>query len=206
MAYMDEVMRLLALSRRASGVNWHLSSRDPTGPMPLAPKLGAKPGGEGDSDASLRAFTLVPPSAALNIKLRLPHGVSDVDSGMWTANQGVDEKGEHHKVVVWLDGSQVTTVGLLDAIEDDGRERNLQWRLKDGARSVKPVPVAAPQSDLMETLDSVGDGSRQTRFARFVVSFAEPVEARRFARSWHKRRLNFIDRDREVVVHATTLW
>jgi len=215
MAYLDEVMRLLLLSRKAAGDNWHLSPRDPTGPMPLAPKLGAEPGGKGDTDANLRAFTLVPPSAVLNLKLRLPadqseqaaggrtdHGkASDNGGGIWAGARDADRKGDHHKVLVWLDGTHLTKEELLEAIDDDGRDRNLDWRFQDGTRSVSPVTFAESRRSPEEGLEN-----GRSRFGRFILSFAEPVEARRFARSWHKRPLSLIDRDREAVVNATALW
>lgn len=220
MAYMDEVMRLLSLSRQAAGPNWDLSPRDPTGPLPLAPKLGATRGGEGDTDASVQAFTLIPPSAALNLKLRLPeevesrrrgqagrrNGAPGIGGGIWSGDGGrhAEGKGEHHKVLVWLDGSQVTVDTLLGAIEDDGKDRNLAWRLQDGPRSVAPIPGTGFRNALEKGPPEKDDPTQQR--ARFIVSFAEAVEARRFARSWHKRELSLPDRDRTMVVNATALW
>ncbi|KAK1766804.1 hypothetical protein QBC33DRAFT_540283 [Phialemonium atrogriseum] len=220
MAYMDEVMRLLSLSRQAAGSNWDLSPRDPTGPLPLAPKLGATRGGEGDTDASVQAFTLIPPSAALNLKLRLPeevesrrhgqagrrNGEPGIGGGIWSGDGGrhAEGKGEHHKVLVWLDGSQVTADTLLGAIEDDGKDRNLAWRLQDGPRSIAPIPGAGFRNALEKGPPEKDDPTQQR--ARFIVSFAEAVEARRFARSWHKRELSLPDRDRTMVVNATALW
>ncbi|KAL1866110.1 hypothetical protein VTK73DRAFT_4903 [Phialemonium thermophilum] len=204
LAYMDEVNRLLSLSRQAAGLNWRAAPRDPIGPLPLAPALGAVSGGEGDIDARIQAFTLIPPSAALNLRIKDARPRSDT-----SADEDGKEVLDRHKVLVWLDGAQISADTLLVAIREDGIERNLPWRLGDTRQPIEPVTPSAGANRPTSEESAEGEQTSSTNrihCSRFIVSLADTIEAKRFARNWHKRDLSLSDRGRTVVVNAFALW
>ena len=197
MAYLDEVIRLHSLSRKSAGLDRGLPPRIPTGPMPLTPKLGAGPGAGGDLNDGIRAFTLLPPSAVLSLKFDHRPPSDDRHHGA--------HGGDHNKVLLWLDGGQVTADTILAAVERDGEDRNLLWRLEDGIGAIAPA-LADGRSGTGRGKGIGGIGLKDGQFGRFIVSFSDAVEARRFARNWHKRQLDLPGRDRSAVVNTAALW
>jgi hypothetical protein len=81
-------------------------------------------------------------------------------------------------------GPALTEFDVLKLLEDDGRRRNLLWRLAREGQVVK-------LKDKSENDELGPDGMRPLRLlnvmSRYVVSFADRYEARRFVREWHRR-------------------
>ncbi len=127
------------------------------------------------------------------------------------ANEGEEPLADHARVLVRLDGGKTTAETLRAAIDSDGLERNLAWRLVRDGEVVSPLAASAgwarPNSTSDEDFDSVpSEEVIGPLFARFVVNFAETAEARRFVRAWHKRELWDERTDRMMVVNASALW
>ena len=102
-------------------------------------------------------------------------------------------------------------------LKADGAERNLPWRLAEQRdRSHQPPaidPVKAgsgevdwPDAAKEEAAMRGVELKKEVGYQRFVVSFAEVGEARRFARVWHRRKVEEERTGREMVVEATALW
>ncbi|PKS08949.1 hypothetical protein jhhlp_003562 [Lomentospora prolificans] len=135
-------------------------------------------------------------------------------------------------VFMKLDGHQLTLKELKGLINADGERRNLAWKLSSSwgkggiAVSLKgEVPRAAPPAStdttadpetntpeheaatLMAGLGSWREKPRETYFSKFFLSFHTVHDARRFIRSWHKRRLSIKDDESRVsVVNASLIW
>ncbi|AEO66937.1 uncharacterized protein THITE_2115522 [Thermothielavioides terrestris NRRL 8126] len=126
------------------------------------------------------------------------------------------------RVLVRLAGSKITAAAMARFIEADGAERNLPWRLIEERPGVRnwPRPLQALQAGsgpIAWGAEGASEGSRQeeggenppprTRgYTRFVVTFADAAEAKRFARTWHRRELLDERTARTMVVNAHALW
>ncbi|OAA64283.1 hypothetical protein SPI_02930 [Niveomyces insectorum RCEF 264] len=227
------------------------------------PYRGGVGGPTAEEAAALRSFTLLPPTASLDL-CTLP----DEESSRSIYNNKDDNDHHYHhttadttaKVLVVLGdtnttsgngrgGGETTIEGVRSLLAADGAVRNLPWAVSDGLNGVVPVPwlvaeqarlqavagAAAGQkppaparipSRLPELPRKTGEMDENARYARFVVSFADAVEARRFVRGWHRRRVILPDTSgaadgdgsengsngsktvppRRAVVDATVLW
>lgn len=111
------------------------------------------------------------------------------------------------RVRVRLIGSRITAATLRAAIARDGRERGLPWGVVEGEEGV--AALAGSGAWVERGLFSAGPGveggvGRKVRaFDRFVVTFEEAGEARRFVRGWHGREM--LDRRNERVMGVEVL-
>ncbi|TLD30564.1 hypothetical protein PspLS_02768 [Pyricularia sp. CBS 133598] len=185
-----------------------------------APKPAAKPEPRHrDLTAETRAFTLAPPDAELD--LRGPFQPDPGDKPPCVARVA--------QVLLVISGGSsngVSRSALGRLIAADGERRNLRWRLRGGA-SVLPLRIdmspAARAARKESGVDNSGDTLRQaveltqaveasnetdndTPYMRYVLSFEESAEAKRFAREWHTRKLVFNNGDMVLFVKATALW
>ncbi|KAI1766200.1 hypothetical protein GGR53DRAFT_487201 [Hypoxylon sp. FL1150] len=99
----------------------------------------------GEEAATVRSFTLVPPS--MRYHLRQSGGrnsssrerLDDFDlGGASFVDQLVARAGSRHLVLVTVDGGRISTDTLRRAIEDDGVERHLPWRVADLENGILP--------------------------------------------------------------------
>jgi len=114
------------------------------------------------------------------------------------------------------DRSRITHADVRDVLSQDGKRRNMHWNL-DGNKHQAIIKIN--NNDREEIQEHV---SREGRFtagggrtyggpARFIISFNDSQEARRFVREWHRRPLP-IQRERRVedepppIVNAEILW
>lgn len=140
-------------------------------------------------------------------------------------------------VFIKLDGHQLTVKELKGLITADGERRNLAWKLtpswgKGGIavslkgeipRAPAPLPpspayaaeadgplvVPEDQEEAMQfaEAESWKERPREAYFSRFFLSFYTVHDARRFIRSWHRRRFNVKDDESHVsVVNASLIW
>jgi hypothetical protein len=123
-------------------------------------------------------------------------------------------------VLVRLAGSKITVDAMTAAVEADGAARNLPWRLVESRPSVAHWPrqvqslragsgkISLGVYELYDEEDrydktpqSVGYG-----YTRFVITFADAAEARRFARTWSRREMVDDRTARTMLVNTTALW
>ena len=75
-----------------------------------------------------------------------------------------------------------------------------------------PPPVALWASRVPDLFAKTEQMNENARFSRFVVAFADAVEARRFVRSWHRRAVTVpgsgaaANYDKTAIVDTTVLW
>ena len=119
-------------------------------------------------------------------------------------------------VLVHLTGGKITVDGMTHAIATDGAARNLPWRLVEPRPDLEtwPRPVQAlragsgrvgPAAERQDR-SSMQPGLLQYGYTRFVVTFVDAAEGRRFARAWHRREMMDEWTDGVMTVNATALW
>ncbi|KAK3390414.1 hypothetical protein B0H63DRAFT_507761 [Podospora didyma] len=181
----------------------------------------------------LRRYALLPPSSALHFELystsslhALLHSFSKPTSTPQSPPSSppaasADRKllqahlsdlslpPDHQHVLLHLTNSKLTTHILRTVLDTDGHQRNLVWKVD----SIDPVASSRAEVKYSSfnaentTLPASGKSPRvEEAFGRFVVSFADAAEARRFVRYWHKRELLDPRTERLALVNATGLW
>lgn len=184
-AYLDQTIHLHRLARVNSG-----SLQSAT----LPPPPGYLRPGE-DVKTALRTFSLVPGHGKLSISLATrpfkPSILQMLNEGGTAGIARLQTKGEG-MVRFSVDIGQISYSELKTAIRDDGKRRNLLWDLNEDWFS----SLARNQQDDV-TEDLLGDSTSDTDQlatkrayrapARYVLSFRDRYEARRFVREWHRR-------------------
>lgn len=121
-------------------------------------------------------------------------------------------------VLLSLDRGYVGIYDLRAAIGRDGKEQNLQWNLLPGKEDIFRVDGGKLLSDegVGEELDVPQALEERIRKrqppSRFILSFRDGQEARRFVRAWHRRPLPSIVGPQNLgdegppIVNAELLW
>ncbi|TLS30297.1 hypothetical protein PpBr36_02965 [Pyricularia pennisetigena] len=172
-----------------------------------------------DLAAEARTFTLAPPDTELDLQGPFEPDPADKPPCVARVTQVLF-------VISGGSGNGFSRSALGRLIAADGERRNLRWRLRGGA-SVLPLRVdmstAARTARKEAGVDNSGDMLRQaielaqavetsnetdndTPYMRYVLSFEDGPEAKRFARDWHMRKLVFNNGDLVFFVKATALW
>jgi hypothetical protein len=162
---------------------------------PLPPPPGYLKDGE-DLHALMQAFTLIP-SSHHHINIRMikkpfsPPMKRLITDGGYPAIVA-RQKTPEDMVLFSLDKGDVGTYDLRAVIGWDGRERNLQWGLvlgKDDIVRLEGGKVVSDGGDGAEELQQGMDGKKIKKWQppRFILSFKDNQEARRFVRAWHRR-------------------
>jgi len=110
---------------------------------------------------------------------------------------------------------KVSRASIESAIDDDGRERNLPWRMlgvrppAPGRPAVQTLEYSSGKAgylndDMWDEQGSVRR-ERQQGFSAFVLTFVDTAEAARFVRVWHGRDLG-VEGAGIVTVSARSMW
>ncbi|CAJ2501961.1 Uu.00g048140.m01.CDS01 [Anthostomella pinea] len=241
--YRDEVERLWQLGKSHVPGAHHKKHSEKRQPVPRGLRTDR---GE-DILSTLKSFTLVPPSQRYRLALRISAGeqavspgsadnnemygggfgdyglahsmVEELDRGGAFADQLARRVGSRSLVLLGVEGGRVAADVVRRAISDDGRDRNLPWRVTDLQRGIIPFGKSVlrlrdqdPKSDVLPTgvdphswelfgrqVDDEGAAveaaeqkereDRYRRYPRFIVAFTDDAEAHRFVRTWHRREL-----------------
>ena len=180
------------------------------------------PSSDGDSSPPLSPLTLLPSTGHLESSV-LPLGeliamISRVGADLGSSDTPSSNLVPHqlgpqlhasrwdqnlsHCVVVRLAGSKISHAAMREAIEADGAERNLPWRL---AAHRKIFALAAGRGSIQWGGETETPSPRAQGYTRFVITCADAGEAKRFARVWNKREMVDVRTDRAMVVNATAL-
>lgn len=155
-----------------------------------------------------RNFTLVPVGGKLSLRLLKPPYSKGLQ---WMIDAGgpaplvARQSKSQNIVLISTDRGHIKPHELENAIMDDGKRRNLHWKLV-GARDEAIVQLNTKGSSSGEDVVSRYRGP-----ARYTVSFKDSNEARRFAREWHRRpfpsrRSPQPGDDAPPIVNAEILW
>lgn len=159
-------------------------------PLPFPSKLLRS--GE-DIKQVLRGYSLAPGQSRLSLRLlNRPYSpkVAQLLSDGGPAAVARRKTKSEDMVLFSVDWGRIAHFDLRHAIANDGKRRNLPWSLKNGGENA----IFKINSDLQNVDDHVdpATGNRQTRRnirspARYILSFKDTHEARRFVREWHRR-------------------
>ena len=176
-------------------------------PLPLQPGVVIE--GE-DAYTLLQDYSLCPPSQRIQLKLLLPSYTTGVE-------QVLDQRGyrpllgETNKagrsVLFFVDGQRWPTSVIRDAIAADGRDRGLDWDVSiDRLDTSKAAADGFEDSTGTETDEFAELGARRHAPSRWVISFSNENEARRFVRVWHRRPFPSARGDDRALVQAEFIW
>lgn len=184
---------------------------------PLPPTPGMVISGE-DVHALLQDYALCPPSQKLSLRtLVSPYSRSVqrlLDHGGYDAVvQPHDRTGK--AVILWVEGYQPSTQALKDVIARDGSDRGMTWGVADGEDCIERIKIPVATVEAPEDSGSMSDlelrPRKQTRFSRWIITFGDEAEARRFARCWHRRPYpmpseRIVFGEPPPLVHTDFLW
>lgn len=175
-----------------------------------------------DVYALLQDYALCPPSQKISLKVLFspysPAVKKMIDQRGYAQLVSPEEKGGR-SVLFWVNGHQPQTNLVRNVIAQDGRDRGMEWALLNGRKSIEKVDVPTIPGDVEDledsSLEEVEGGNEPVNgrrpYPRWVITFEDENEARRFVRAWH-RRLFSVSRDPSLqdepppLVHAEFLW
>ncbi|KAG9233679.1 hypothetical protein BJ875DRAFT_463481 [Amylocarpus encephaloides] len=201
-AYMDNIFKLHRITRASvtHGQRFGLEG------LPLPP--GLLRNGQ-DVKGLVRGFSLVPPHSKLWLRLIHKPYTATIQrmleaSGPLAPLANMKQVAEN-TVLLYPDDGNISIGMLKRAIMDDGRSRNLHWKMVD---DIVPLTKKSEGEILNEEVGIMPQGFQRPE--RYLIPFKDRTEARRFAREWHRRQ--FPDttnsrRDAEPpIVNAEILW
>ena len=176
-------------------------------PLPLQPGVVIE--GE-DAYTLLQDYSLCPPSQKIQLKLLYPSYIAGI-------KQILEQRGYHplveeptkagRSVLFSVDGQRWPTSMIKSAVAADGRNRGLEWdisvhKLDD---TLKTAADSFDDSTGAEKDELTRLGARRHALSRWVMSFLNESEARRFIRVWHRRPFPLAYGDR-ALVQAEFIW
>ena len=203
-AFRDNALRMHALA----------AEHTPTSLFsPPIPHKGYMIKGE-DVHQVLADYTLYPPSAMPDINVL--SAADNYTLGSLLRHKGYEPLRPTHQpakagraVRLWVDGHRPTEQHVVTMLARDGRDRGLHWAPFDGSGA----------GDMVRLYDSSeGDGAgvesdarAATPMFRWLLSFRDEAEARRFVRTWHLRPFRLAPELRTAGeplprVHAEFMW
>jgi hypothetical protein len=140
----------------------------------------------------LRGFSLVPGYGKLSLRtIDRPYKptVSRMLSDGGFVGAAQQQTRSEDMVLLSIDMGRITQWDLLRAIQDDGKRRNLHWKLAGKEDAI--VKLKADETsehgpgELREGFQSAPKGWNKP--SRYIISFQDRHEVRRFVREWHRR-------------------
>lgn len=176
-------------------------------PLPLQPGVVIE--GE-DAYTLLQDYSLCPSSQRIQLKLLSPSYTASL-------KETLDQRGYRpllgktnkagRAVLFFVDGQRWPTSVIRDAVAADGRDRGLEWDI-----SIVRLDTSKAAADGLEDLtgteiDEFAElGARRQAHYRWIMSFLDESEARRFIRVWHRRPFPSARGDDRALVHAEFIW
>lgn len=176
-------------------------------PLPL--QSGVVIDGE-DVYTLLQDYSLCPPSQRIQIKLLHPSYTGGI-------KQVLEQRGYHpllgktnkasRSVLFSVDGQRWPTSMIRDAVGADGRDRGLEWDI-----GIHRLNTSGTDADSFEYSTSTEAeelaqlSARRLALSRWVMSFLDESEARRFIRVWHRRPFPLASGDDRALVQAEFIW
>jgi hypothetical protein len=211
--YLDRTVHLHTLAKS------HTANSGKAFPDPLPRHLMAP--GE-DPKTVLRGFSLLPGHAGLSIRMMKRPFRPEIRemllrggaAAIATKRDNVD-----NMVLFSIDMGDISPTTIRHVLREDGKRRNLLWKLADGDNIIKLKVDGEPDTGRDERpLEGRAYHTVKLRpldFARkpprFAIAFQDSNEARRFVREWHRRPLILSGSDRmddepPPTVNVEILW
>lgn len=206
-AYLDQTMRLHTLTK--------LHRKQKEAQFPLPP--GYLKEGE-DLETLLKGFSLIPGFVKLSLRmLNRPYSprlkALIIEGG--PVAMARREANTENLVLFTTDRSHITHADVREVMAQDGRRRNMHWNLA-GDRQDSIIKIQnngrGEAGGLARKKGSFQGGRRPYEGpSRFIISFKNSHEARRFVREWHRRPLPVqhgarAEDEPPPIVNAEILW
>ncbi|MCJ1414150.1 hypothetical protein MMC32_000475 [Xylographa parallela] len=199
--------------------------------FPMPPPPGVLDTKGQDVWALLQDFTISPPSVRMSLRVLIPPYHANLQRLL--ANEGYPqlvqpENKTGRAVLFWVDGHQPSALSVRTMLSKDGRDRGLQWGPLRGHGEIEVLHVQAEHSggeiggnDISDPGDGHGPSEwRDTELKpkrhghqRWIISFEDEAEARRFVRVWHRRPYPFPLQEESPsygepapLIHAEYMW
>ncbi|MCJ1394440.1 hypothetical protein MMC18_007421 [Xylographa bjoerkii] len=176
-------------------------------PMPPAPGVLDTKGQ--DVYALLQDFTISPPSVRMSLRVSIPPYHANLQrlleiGGYPQLVQPENRAGR--AVLFWVDGYQPSALSIRTMLAKDGQDRGLQWGPLRGNGEIEVLHVHAEgngdengENDMTASDDEPGLSAwrdielkpKRHGHQRWIISFEDEAEARRFVRVWHRRPYPF---------------
>ena len=180
----------------------------------------------------MQNYTLSPPSVRLSLRLLDAPSINTVrtviDHLGYPQIVTPDDKAGR-SVLFWVDGYQPSSLSVKTMLAKDGQDRGLQWGPLRGCGSIEAFAVKPGEEHDEETeAEAAGepDNGQWDRWSktedlkpkrnwaqRWVISFEDEAEARRFVRVWHRMPYMYPLQtekpsrgEENKLVHAEFLW
>ena len=182
----------------------------------MVPPPGMLIGGE-DVYSMLQDYTLCPPSQKILLRLLYPpyaHNIKRILENKGYPQLVLPSNKAGRAVLFWVNGYQLSTFAIKNFLVKDGQDRGVPW----GAITDKgSIEVVEPPQLKQEGLASLGYEQdeelkpKRRSFLRWIIAFENEAEARRFARTWHRRPFPLPSESRSYgepppLVHAEFMW
>ncbi|QSZ31072.1 hypothetical protein DSL72_000633 [Monilinia vaccinii-corymbosi] len=192
LAYFHRTIELHALSRHYHPTRIPLPSPTPGGgpgsELPHSPQ---------ELQTLLRNFSLVPPHTRLSLRLLQkpyrPAITTLLATGSptpLTLSRSQSHTQDTVLFTITIPSIGLSSWGLREILEADGKRRNLMWRFARESAIVRigeKADVKPGQAMGYRGENSIGRKKAYNTSGRYILSFMDRAEARRFVREWHKR-------------------
>lgn len=171
-----------------------------------------------DLEKLIKGFSLIPGFVKLSLRMLSrpysPRVERLIQEGGPAAIAGREAESDH-MVLFTTDRAHITHADVRDLLRQDGKRRNLRWNV---ASSLQESIIRLQNNDGNELIQHPNKsrvfGTRPRTFngpERFIISFKDSHEARRFVREWHCRPLSMQQTRRAEdepppIVNAEILW
>ncbi|MCJ1379326.1 hypothetical protein MMC17_002427 [Xylographa soralifera] len=199
--------------------------------FPMPPPPGVLDTKGQDVYALLQDFTISPPSVRMSLRVQIPPYHANLQRLL--ENEGYpqlvqSENKTGRAVLFWVDGHQPSALSLRTMLSKDGGDRGLQWGPFRGHGEIEVLHVHADDSggengdnDITDSGDGYGRSEwrdaelkpKRHGHQRWIISFEDEAEARRFVRVWHRRPYPFPLQEESPphgepapLVHAEYMW
>ena len=199
-AYQSHVHRLYRLAKKHTPTSIE---------SPLPPQPGVKINNE-DACAMIQDFTLCPPSQRMHFKYiydTLSPSMRDLldRGGYLRFPDGTSRAGR--AVRFWVDGHQLTSREVSSILASDGRNRGMAWDLSMCKLDASTLDASlAEDLKFSDTFNSAETIPPARASHKWILTFRNETEARRFIRGWHRRQLASQYPDEPRIVQAEYLW
>lgn len=91
-------------------------------------------------------------------------------------------------ILIWVQGYNPPLSSIREMINQDGRKRGLAWSLAADVPAIEKVDYSSEDGPNTQSNGSAENGQSKERLRRrWIVTFTDESEARRFIRCWHRR-------------------
>ena len=175
-------------------------------PLPLQPGVVIE--GE-DAYRLLQDYSLCPPSQRIQLKPLVPLYSASIrhvleQRGYYPLLEEANKA--RRSVLFSVDGQHLTSSVIKQTVAAHGRDRGLAWDI-----SIDRLDTSVEAADLEDSTstgpDQLAEPSvRHHPPSRWIISFTDEDEARRFVRAWHRRPFLLARGDDPALVQAEFIW